>query len=222
MSAPHAVALPAPRHSLGTLWLLAAVAAITVVLGWVTNEYVLTRDVYHQMLDARLDADRVDAHFDFVRQVQIWGYLATPVVVALRLLVVAMTVQLFLLLSADVPFRVVVRAACWAYVAVCAGVATRTVWLLLLPTADISAATMHVMPGSLASVVMFPQDYQNPLYSLLSLVNVFEVAWCGLMYLTLRADDRVPAGPAVVATAGTWTLLSTLQWAFTAYLAAAS
>jgi len=223
MSAPHTVAAHAPPSArYNTLWLLVGVAALSVAIGWFTNEHVITRDVYHRVLDARLDASRVDAQFDFVQQVAVWGYLATPIVLMLRLVVVAMTVQLFLLLGADVPFRVVFRAACWASLAMCAATAARTAYLFLLPADAITPASLQVVPSSLASLVMYPQDYKQPLYSLLNLVNVFEIAWCVILYQALRNGSRVTARSAALATAGTWALLSTLQWAFTAYLAAAS
>jgi hypothetical protein len=221
---PTTLGVAVPKPARGNLRLFAIVALVTVAVAWFTNEYVLTRAVYHRMLDAKLEASRVDAQFDFMQQVSMWGYLVAPVFLLLRLAIVAMTAQLFLLLAEDVPFRVVFRAACWASLAVCAASAARAGYLYLLPTDAITAASMQVVPSSLASLVMYPEDYRSPVYALLNLANVFEAAWCVILYHALRSGGggRVGARPALVATAGTWTLLSMLQWAFSAYLAAAS
>ncbi|HEY8176044.1 MAG TPA: hypothetical protein VIF32_10145 [Gemmatimonadaceae bacterium] len=212
------------RRPAGWLWLFAGASAATVIIGWFTNEYVLTRSTYHQLLDARLAASRVDAQFDFMQQVAIWGYLAAPVVLAIRLVVVAMTAQLFLLLFRDVPFRVVFRAACWAYAALCAAFAARAVYLYLLPPELINQGSLQIIPSSLASVLMYSEDFRSPLYSLLNLLNVFELAWCVIFYQLIRSprDEGVTARAALTATAGTWVLLATLQWAFSAYFASLS
>jgi hypothetical protein len=206
------------------LWLFAGASAATMLVGWFTNEYVLTRSVYHHLLDARLETRRVDAQFDLMQQMAVWGYLAAPAVLALRLVVVAMTAQLFLLLFRDVPFRVVFRAACWAYAALCAALAARAVFLYLLPPELLNQGSFQIIPSSLASLLMYPQDYKNPLYSLLNLLNVFEAAWCVIFYQIIRTrpEDGVTARAALTATAGTWVLLASLQWAFSAYFASLS
>jgi hypothetical protein len=210
------------RPSRGGLWLFVAASLATILVGWITNEHVLTRSVYHQLLDARLDASRVDAQFDFMRQLAVWGYLSAPVILALRLVIVAMTAQLMLLLFRDVPLRVVFRAACWAYLPLCAALAARALYLYLLPIDQINQGSLQIVPSSLASVLMYSEDYKSPIYALLNLFNVFEVAWCIVFYHALRRDDRVTARAALSATAGTWSLLATLQWAFSAYFASLS
>ncbi len=219
---PQSVPVAIPRARQTGWWLLATLTLITVGTAWFINEVVFTRDVFHRLLDARLDANRVDAQFDFLHQIQRWGYVAAPLLLLVRLTVVALTAQLFLLLTEEVAFARVFLATAWAQVAVCAAGIARVVYLLVLPSAEISQATLAVIPGSLASVLMYPQDHQRPLYALLSLTSVFELLWCVILFVALRQIARVARRPALLATAGVWTLFATLQWAVTWYVSAAS
>ena len=150
-----------------------------------------------------------------------WGYLATPLILLVRLTAVALTLQLFLLLARDVPFRKVFLATAWAQVAMCAAGIERAFYLALLPSSDISQATLWVMPGSLASLVLYPEDIQRPVYAMLSMISVFELLWCAILVIVLRRVARVSIVAAVGATVGTWTLLAALQLAITSYFAAA-
>lgn len=211
---------PAPTRRTG-LWLILALMIVTTATGWFINERIITRDVFHQLLDAQLDTNRVDSQFDLLRQIQVWGYLATPLILLVRLTAVAFTVQLFLLLTREVPFRKVFLATAWAQAAVCAAGIERALYLVLLPSGDISRATLWVTPGSLASLLLYPEDIQRPLYAMLSLVSVFELAWCAILVLALRRVRGVSGAAALGATVCTWTLLAALQLAITSYFAAA-
>jgi hypothetical protein len=204
------------------LGLFAVLALLTLTTAWFINERVFTREVVHQLLDSRLDASRVDAQFDLLRQVELWGYLTSPLLLLLRLTLVALTVQLFLLLSEDVPFRAVFRATAYAQLAICAAGVARAIYLFVLPSAEISRGTLSVIPGSLASVLMYPEDFQRPLYGVLSLMNLFELAWCVVLFVGLRQVARVAPRVAFVATAGVWGLLAALQWSVGWYVSAAS
>jgi cobalamin biosynthesis protein CobD/CbiB len=77
------------------------------------------------------------------------------------------------------------------------------------------------MPGSLASLLLYPENIQHPLYAMLSLVSVFELAWCAILVLVLRRVRGVSGAAALGATVCTWTLLAALQLAITSYFAAA-
>jgi hypothetical protein len=213
-------ASPIPTRRTG-LWLIIALMIVTIGTGWFINERIITRDVFHQLLDARLDTSRVDSQFDLIRQIQVWGYLAMPLILLIRLTAVALTVQLFLLLAREVSFRKVFLATAWAQVAMCAAGIERAFYLALLPSSDISQATLWVMPGSLASLLLYPEDIQRPLYAMLSLVSVFELLWCAILFIVLRRVARVSTLAAVSATVGTWTLLAALQLAITSYFGAA-
>ena len=219
---PVSLSLPVRRAGRTGWWLFAALALLTVGTAWFLNEFILTREVYHRVLGGRLDAGRVDEQFDFIHQIQRFGYAAAPFFLLLKLTLVALTVQLFLLLTEEVSFGRVFLATAWAQLAVCAAGITRVVYLVLLPSSEISTATMAVIPGSVASVAMYAEEYQRPLYALLSLTSLSELAWCVILFLGLRQIAHVGRRPALVATVGVWTLLATLQWAITWYVAAAS
>jgi hypothetical protein len=203
-----------------TLWhLLALVVACHLLVTWFFNEHVLTRDVYQRVLSDRLDASRIDDYFSSVRKLRLWAYLLGPLVVVIRVAFMALAVQLALLLvMVEVPFGGVFRAALWAYLAPLAGLAVRAALLVWVDGSEVSPAALSIVPASAASVLMDAADYRSPLYSLLSLVNAFELAWCVIMVIALTDEKKVRTGTAVGAVGGVWLVVTVFQWGLAAFL----
>ncbi len=82
----------------------------------------------------------------------------------------------------------------------------------------IDAATLGVMPGSIAAIFWEPPQGASGFYTVLSQVNMFELGWVGLMVLGLTATRRVGTAGAVLVTGGVWALLTFLQFAVAMYM----
>lgn len=142
----------APAPSLKTWQLFVLVTAASLLLSWVMNEFVMTREVYHTVMGEQLDARRIDEYLDLSRRYAIWGYLATPLVLLVRIGFVALLLQTTLLVTlAEVRFMDLFRAGTTAFSAMLYGTAIHTGWLLWLGEAEITKTTLSIRPGALSN-----------------------------------------------------------------------
>lgn len=223
---PGAVALspPAPashgRPALRTWHLFAVLAVLTAALMWVNQNWVMTRDVYHNLLGEQMEGGRIDEYFDVLHQSARWGYLAVPLVVAVRAGLVAALLQLFcLFFLVNAPIARLFRAALWAYPALLYGVAVRLFSLARTDPSQITRDALSNMPGSLPQLVPSLAEPGTALYAALSLVSIWEVLWCVALFLALKRVAGVKGrGTRVAAVGGVWTLLALFQWGITVYL----
>ncbi|HET6763646.1 MAG TPA: hypothetical protein VFH27_08235 [Longimicrobiaceae bacterium] len=211
---------PSPRRApLRTWHLFAAVSLVSMALAWANNHWVMTREVYHRVLGGQLDASRIDAQFDLMRQMSTWGYVAVPLIIALRIGLVAMTSQMVALLGGvEIPLRQTFRAAAWGFVAVLYGSGVRVMWLARQTADGLDAHTLSVTPGSLAAVLLPAEQSASLLYVMLSLVSVWELGWAVALGVSLARTGRIGRGGAAAVTLATWALLTLLQAGISAYL----
>lgn len=208
---------------LRTWHLFVALALAAVLLAWLNNELVMTREVYHTLLGKQLDRDRIDAHFDLMQQMSTWGYLAIPVVLWLRIALVALTVQMVALLGmVEIPFRTLFRAACFALIGLLYGIALRLIWLARQGPEAITERTLSMAPGSVAALVLDPEAAGSLTYILLSMLNVGELVWAGILVVCIVRTGKTGWTGATVVTVAAWTLLAFLQGGIAAYLAGVS
>lgn len=220
LAAPVPAAPPAAGPRIRTWHLFAALVVLSGVLMWVNKEFVMTREVYHNLLGEKLDAARIDENFDMLRQSARWGYLALPLLVWVRVALVAMLLQLFFLLFlVEVPVGKVFRAALWAYPALLYGTAVRLFLLVRTDASAIDQETLSFMPGSLAAFFPGLAEAGTASYSLLSLVSVWELLWCAVLFFALRkGSPRIGKLTAGMAVAGVWTLVAFFQWGIALYI----
>lgn len=214
---------PDAQPVLRTWHLFLALALAAMLLSWLNNELVMTREVYHTLLGKQLDRDRIDAHFDLMQQMSKWGYLAIPLVLWLRIALVALTVQMVGLLGmVEIPFRSLFRAACWALTGLLYGIALRLIWLTRQGAEAITERTLAMTPGSVAAFVLDADQAGSLTYILLSMLNVGELVWAGILVFCLVRTGRTGWAGATAVTLAAWTLLAFLQGGVAAYLVGVS
>ena len=204
---------------LRTWQLFGLLVVASAVLAWAENEFVMTPEVYRNILGSQLDAERIDAQIDMMSRFRGWGYLTVPVMLWLRLAFVALLVQMFCLLGTiEIQFVRLFPIAAIAFVADLLGSANRLVWLVRQGPSAIDAATLGVMPGSIAGFFLQRPQGASGLYTLLSQVNMFELGWAGLMVLGLTGTRRVGTAGAVLVTGGVWALVTFLRFAVALFM----
>ncbi|MEP6619151.1 MAG: hypothetical protein ABJE47_07550 [bacterium] len=210
-----AVAVPRPASFRFQTWhIFTLVTCATVGLAWFTNEHIVTREVYHRLLDGRLEAARIDRNFDVFRQTATWGYYATPLLLALRIAFVTLVLQLFLYLfgANEIAFSALFRTTTLGYVAFLWEASMRALYLASIDIARVDMASFSLVPNSLASLFRGSLDAKSPLYSFLSLLNVYEAAWIGAVIFMLADMCRVRRRLAILVVMATWGLLTSIQW----------
>lgn len=212
---------PAGGVALATWQLFAAALVATAAAAWVNNEFVMTREVFHNLLGGQMEAARVDDAFRTMQRGAGWSYALLPVVLALRLAMVALLLQMMLLITgAEAPFRRLFRAALWAYPALLWASAVRLAVLVRTPAAEIDQAALAAVPGSVAAYRPDLAAPGTPLHALLALLTQWEVVWMVLLYLAVRAAlPRAGRAALIGAVGGTWAIIVFFQWIATALFA---
>lgn len=204
---------------LRTWQLFGVLIVASAMLAWAEDKLVMTPEVYHNIFGSQLEAERIDSQIDTLSRFRGLGYLAIPVMLWVRVAFVALLVQMFCLLGTiEIRFGRLFRIAAVAFVADLVGSANRLVWLVRQDPSAIDAATLGVMPGSLAAFLLEPPHSASGLYTVLSRVSVFELGWIGLMVLGLTGTKRVGAAGAVLVAGGVWGLVTFLQFAVATYM----
>ena len=205
------------QFAVRTWHLFVLMAGISIVLSWLNNEFVMTPDVYGDLLAQELDAGIVERQLEAASSFRAVGYLAIPAIVWTRVATTALIAQMFCLLGMiEIPFRRLFRAATIAFVAPLAESANRMVWIARQDTIDPSMLT--VTPGSIAAVALPAPADPSWVYVLLSEVGFFQFAWVGLMVVGLLGTKRLGVGGAMLVTGGVWGLGTVSRVAFALYL----
>lgn len=218
------MAVPTPAAPAGpvlrTWHLFAVLVVLTAALIWVNQNWVMTREVYQNLLGDQMDAARIDEYFDVLHHSSRWGYLSVPLVVGLRAGLVAALLQLFcLFFMVDAPIAKLFRSALWAYPALLYGAALRLFVLVRTDPTQITRESLAAMPGSVPELLPRLAEPGTPLYAALSLVSLWEVLWCIALFVALRRVGGVKGrGTRAAAVGGVWVLLALFQWGITVYL----
>ena len=203
-----------------SVWpMLAIMTAIWMALSFYSNERVLTPQVLANLATQSGGmAMTPDQAIAFERMESLsYGFL--PVMLAVRVAVTALVLQLFtMLLSAEITYRDLFRASLWGFSAVMYGMFIQTVRLDLIGP-DLTVQEISVVPDSLAALILNPVPTLTIGYHALSLMNLHGLLWIGIVFTFLRFErDVTPARALLVPLAG-WTTISLAQLGLHAFTA---
>lgn len=171
-----------PLVSTGAL--LALLCVLTAVAAIVSQEILLSREVFHRLYDAQLDSARIDYTFDVLARWRRLGYAIAPLAALLRIVGVACALQFALLVleGAEVRLGPLVRVAAYGYAVLLAGVFARLAWLAQLHD-SLVVDDFGVTPDSVAAALFSPGEVSPVAYGALSMLSATELAW--LFYVTM-------------------------------------
>ena len=208
--------LPAHQGTEGlknqSVWpMLAIMSAIWMALSFYSNERVLTPQVLanlaRQSGGMAMTSDQANA-FERMEWLS-YGFL--PVMLAARVGVTALVLQLFaMFLSAEIGFRDLFRASLWGFSAVTYGMFIQTLRLDLIGP-DLTVSEITVVPDSLAALILNPAPTLTMGYHALSLLNIHSLLWIGIVFTFLRFESRVTPGRALIVPLAGWTTISLSQ-----------
>jgi len=189
-----------------------------LLAAWFYNEHIVTREVYHTLLAEQMEADRIDEYFNFLKKLSIGGYFFQPFFLWLQITFFVLLIQMpLVLMFIDIPFHQLFRTLTYASVPMTALAIARILWLYFLEPSEISLAILSVVPFSIASFLDASQ-YPLTAYMVLNKFNLFEMAWCFIIYKGLTSTGKLEKSNAALLVLCIWTLLLALQWGITAYL----
>ena len=135
-------------------------AVIWIVLLFYSNEYVLTPQVLANLSSQAGGMQMSPDQMDTLQRMEWLSYALIPLMLAVRVALTALVLQLFtMLLSEEVPYRNLFRAALWGFGAVLYGMFVQTLGLDLLGS-NLTMAELGVVPDSLAALIAHPDGHR--------------------------------------------------------------
>jgi hypothetical protein len=194
-------------------------AAIWILVALYTNERVLTPQILADLAlrggGMAMAPDQVDA----LQRLERMSYGLIPVLLAVRVAITALVLQLFtILLSAEVAYRELFRATLWGFGAVMYGMFVQTLRLDLIGP-GLTVAELTVVPDSLAALILTPAPAATIGYSALSLLSIHSLLWIGVIFGHLRFATRLTRRPALLVPLAGWTTISLAQLGLQAFAA---
>jgi hypothetical protein len=186
------------------LFSILTAATLAVTIG--TNRIVLSEDVVFRILSpSGTPSAQAVGLLDQVRRWERIAYLLTPALLLARVAVPALLVQLtLLLLGIQKPLASIFRGSLWAQGATWLGSAAQVLWIAAIPASALSATTLDIVPGSLASLLPIAGHTHPTLIFILRQVSIFDFAWITLFATAIEDGISLRARTAFGAVASTW------------------
>ncbi len=192
--------------------------ACEALLTWFYQSQILTREVYHSLLQAQLDAQRIDALFDLLQRMSLWGFAAIPLIIGLRIMLVASLLQLPLVLRfIDIPFRQLFRIVAAASLLFILLEGVRLLRLSGIPAEQLTQANLNWMPLALTSLLRLEVATAS-VQGFFSHFNLFEIGWLALLYFGLSRTGQLRKRDAGLVVLVMWTVVVLFQWGLTLYM----
>ena len=193
------------------------IAAIWMALAFYTNERVLTPQVLANLATGEGGMLMAPDQMATLQRLEWLSYGLLPVMLALRVAITALILQLFaMLLSAEIGYRDLFRASLWGFSAVLYGMFIQMVRLDLLGP-GITVAELTVVPDSLAALILNPAPTLSMGYSALSLLSIHGLLWIGIIFSYLRFERRLTPRPALLVPLAGWGTISLAQLGLQAF-----
>ena len=192
-------------------------AAIWMALALYTTERVLTPQVLANLATQSGGMAMAPDQVDALQRMEWLSYGLLPVMLAVRVTITALVLQLFtILLSAEIGYRDLFRASLWGFSAVLYGMFIQMVRLDLLGP-GITVAELTVVPDSLAALILDPAPVGTLAYNAMSLLSIHGLMWIGIIFMYLRFERRLTPRTALLVPLASWTTISFAQLGLQAF-----
>jgi hypothetical protein len=216
-----ALAFPLSIHTpqkLKTWQLFIVLTVINIVVLFILNKFVLTRDVYYSLLSSRMEISRIDDYFNFINKFKIWGYLFTPLLLWLKISVVALLIQLPLMVKfIEIPFKQIFRIVAWANVSMIILAIAQIIYLLNIPASQFSQNTLSFIPLSLMNLIN-NLHFTAAAKGFINSINVFELIWLSIIYKGLSNTGKLEKIDSAILASGVWIGIAIFNFALLTYL----
>jgi len=156
-----------------------------LALAWLNSEFLVTRDLFYNSLGAKLSADRIDQVISSEARFRWIGYVAVPIVVFLKVVMVAACMYTGVIMgNHPAPFKDIMKVALLAETVLVLAAFFRLACLLYkgVNTFD---DIRSFYPLSLLQVVNMQSIPAYAIYPIQT-INLFEFAYWGVLALGLR------------------------------------
>lgn len=163
---------------------------------------------------------RIDDLLRVIEKFQIWGYIATPLFIWLRLAFVAFLIQLpFMIKYIEIPFNDIFRIVAFAYLVLLSADAVRFFYLFFLSKESITADALMMTPLSITNLLN-RNNYSDIAYTFLSRINAFELIWGYVIYRGLYRTGKINKIDSLLVVISVWIGILVFIIAFNLFLKA--
>ncbi len=213
----HRTGASSNRRGFGGWPTFGLMAAMWMALALYTNGRVLTPQKLMALATPGEGMAIAPDQVDFLQRLEWLSYGLLPVMLALRVAITALILQLFaMLLSAEIGYRDLFRASLWGFSAVLYGMFIQMVRLDLLGP-GITVAELTVVPDSLAALILSPAPTLSMGYSALSFLSIHGLLWIGIIFTYLRFERRLTPRTALLVPLAGWGTISLAQLGLQAF-----
>ncbi len=197
----------------------ALMAGIWMAVALYTNERVLTPQVLANLTGGGSGVVMGATQMENFQRLERLSYVFIPVVLALRIAITALLLQMFtMLLAAEIQYRDLFRASLWGFSAVIYGMFLQTLRLDLLGS-GLTLLDLSVVPDSLAALVLNPGPSLSIGYGALSLLSLHGLLWIAIIFTYLRFRAGASPRHALLIPLAGWITISLAQLGLTAFTA---
>lgn len=215
------IAIPTVRSNevyIKTWQLFFIVTALSILISLAFQKAIMTRAVFYNLYSAQMEAYRIDDYISLMKKFQIWGYIATPLIVWFRIAFVAFLIQLpFMLKYIELSFKDVFRIVTLAYFILLLADVTRLFYLYFQPIDSITIDSLSFIPLSLTNILN-KSNYSEAIFALFSKINLFELIWGVIIYLGLKKTKMMENIDYVLIVFGVWIGIAALTFGLTLFI----
>jgi len=183
---------------------------LLITLVWLSvtvyaNEGVLAPEVMADIVRRTSGVEMSVVQLDQLRRRGRWAYPLLPALLAIRVGVVALALQMVSMLMAHaVPYREAFRAGLWGFAAVAYGAFVRTLRLDLLPAGGLTRAELALVPDSLAAIFSRGGGELTVLSSALGVLSLHDAFWICIVAACLKTRTDLGTWRALAVAVGAW------------------
>ncbi len=185
---------------------------------YITQNFIMTHEVYYNLYSDRLEPHRVDEIVLMVKKFSIWSYPIAPLLLLIQLTFVALLIQLPLVFKfIDISFSRLFRIVSFAYIPLLIRQFVYIIWLLRLPANEINEKTLTFVPLAITNFVN-SGDYPKHIYSFLGNFNLFEIVWVVVAIVGLYQTKKLEKIDAALIVFCVWTFIMIFIFVLITYL----
>ena len=199
------VASDPEARGMATWRIFILIACVWLAVSAYTNERVLAPEVMAGVASRTPGVEMSVTQLDQLRRQGRWAYLLLPALLAIRVAVVALALQLFSMLMAHpLPYREAFRAGLLGFGAVIYGTFVRMLRLDLLPSGTLTREELAVVPDSLAVVILGAGERVTVLSAALGLLSLHDAFWIVVVSAYLHAFTGLERRVAIAIAVSGW------------------
>jgi hypothetical protein len=197
-----------------------ALLFIHLLLSWIFQEYIMTREAYHSLLSEQLETYRIDKQLEVMSRFKIWGYIILPVILWLKFTCMTLLLQLPLMFKfIEIPFKKIFRVVMLASLPFVFMSAIHILQLFSIPAEQINDAVLKIIPFSLGRLIN-PAHYPESAIQILNMINIFEAGWLLLTFygFTVISENKLQKMDIALLVFAIWTFVLILQYLLNIYI----